>query len=98
MAEWQHAQQEVSETLAQLHFFSIKKKGSGGEVDFRITIKEYASPPPGQYVRFFAEADKQVNQNSVPIFPFGWGNSLFSALSDCLRMIREFPYEGNAKG
>lgn len=96
MSEWQHAQLDVSEGLAQIHVFSMKKKGPAGDVDFRITIREFATPPPGQFVRFFAEADKQVNQKSVPIVPFGWGNSIFSALSDCLRMIREFPYEGDA--
>ena len=93
MADWQHAQQDASEVLAQIHVFSMKKKGPSGEVDFRITIKEYAVPPPGQFVRFFAEADKQVNQKAVPIVPFGWGNSIFSALSDCMRTIRQFPYE-----
>jgi len=38
MADWQHAQQDASEVLAQIHVFSMKKKGPSGEVDFRITI------------------------------------------------------------
>jgi hypothetical protein len=46
-------------------------------------------------VRFFAEADKQVNQQSAPLLPSGWGDSLWEALEGCLRMIRQFPYEGD---
>ena len=94
MSDWQYAQINPSEELAQLHFFSVKKLEPQGPVQFRITIKEFASPPPGQFVRFFAEADKPVNQNTAPIVPSGWGESLFKALADCLRIMRQFPYEG----
>lgn len=98
MSEWDYAQADRSEELAQLHFFSTKKKREhGGEVEFRITIKEFAVPPPGQFVRFFAEADKSVNQHTAPIVPCGWGDSLAKALSDCMRMIRQFPYEGEER-
>ncbi len=93
MAEWQFAQAERSEELAELHFFSIKKRQPGGEVNFRITVKEFAAPPPGQHLRFFAEADKRVNQPMAPILPCGWGDSVFEALSGCLRLIRQFPYQ-----
>ncbi len=98
MSEWHYAQTDRSEELAQLHFFSMKKCEQGGEVDFRITVKEFAVPPPGQFVCFFAEADKPVNQKTTPIVPSGWGDSLLKALSDCLRMIRQFPYEGDERG
>jgi hypothetical protein len=94
LSDWYHLQQDVSEGLSQLHVFSMKKKAKAGEVQFQITVREYATPPPGQHVRFFAEADKQVNQKTLPIVPSGWGNSVFTALADCLRMIRQFPYEG----
>lgn len=90
MSDWRFAQKHVSEELAQLTLFSFKKCQGNREVDFVITIKEFASPPPGQFVRFFAQADKQVNEKIAPFLPSGWGNSLLDALSDCTRIIREF--------
>jgi len=60
-----------------------------------ITVKEIAAPPQGQFARFFAQADKHVNQKIAPS-PTGWGNSLLDALTACARMIREFPYEGRS--
>ena len=59
-----------------------------------ITVKEFAVPPAGQFLRFFAVADKQVNQSSASLLPSGWGDSLGEALEGCLRLIRQFPYEG----
>ncbi len=94
MPEWTDAQSDRSEELFRLHFFSMKKHEQKGDIHFRITVKEFAVPPPGQYVRFFAEADKQVNQKTAPFVPSGWGDSLFMALLDCLRLIRQFQYEG----
>ena len=93
MSDWNYAQTDRNEELAQLHHFSMKKNEGGKMVEFRITVKEYAAPPPGHSLRFFAEADKQVNQKSVPVVPSGWGDSLLKALADCIRMIRQFPYE-----
>jgi hypothetical protein len=78
----------------QLHHFSIVKEQAGGDVTFAITVKEFAVPPPGQRLRFYAEADKAVNQKTAAFVPCGWGPSLFSALGDCVRLIRQFPYEG----
>jgi hypothetical protein len=49
-------------------------------------------------VRFFAQADKYVNQKLAPFLPTGWGNSLLDALSDCTRRIREFPCEEEQPG
>jgi hypothetical protein len=102
VSDWKFAQKDVSEELALLHYFSFKKPQEGGEVCFVITVKEFAAPPKGQFARFFAQADKFVNQRTAPILPTGWGNSLLDALTACLRMIREFPYEGeeaaSAKG
>lgn len=94
MAEWHYGQVDRVEELAQLHHFSMKKRQPGGNVDFRITVREFAAPPPGQHLRFFAEADKAVNQKTAPILPCGWGDSLLEALADCMRIIRQFPYEG----
>ncbi len=95
MAEWQFAQGDPSEELAQLYFFSVKKRQPGGDVVFQITVKEYVTPPAGQHVRFFAEADKPVNQKTAALLPSGWGDSLLKALAGCLRLIRQFPYEGD---
>jgi hypothetical protein len=97
VTDWHYAQINKEEELAQLHFFSMKKTLPGGEVYFRITIKEFATPPRGMSARFFAEADKQVNQNIAPVVPFGFGESLRGALSECMKMIRQFPYEGEEK-
>ena len=93
MSDWRFAQKHVSEELAQLHLFSFKKTQKSGEVCFVITVREFAAPPPGQFVRFFAQADKQVNQKIAPFLPTGWGNSLLDALADCTRAIRDFPYD-----
>jgi hypothetical protein len=95
VSDWRFAQKNVSEELAQLHLFSFKKSQKDGDVFFQITVKEFAAPPPGMFARFFAQADKQVNQSTGPFLPTGWGNSLIDALSDCVRIIREFPYEGD---
>lgn len=94
MSDWKFAQKDVSEELALLQHFSFKKQQEGGEVRFVITVREFAAPPQGQFARFFAQADKHVNQKIAPILPTGWGNSILDALTACVRMIREFPYEG----
>jgi len=93
VADWQYAQCDRSEQLAQISYYSAKKHENGREIEFKITLKEFVSPPPGQHTRFFAEADKKVNQKSVALLPFGWGDSVLKALAGCLRMIRDFPYE-----
>lgn len=94
MSDWKFAQKEASDELALLHHFSFRKQQSGAEITFLITVKEFVTPPKGQFARFFAQADKEVNQKTAPIVPTGWGASLLDALSDCTRMIRDFPYEG----
>ncbi len=94
MSDWVYIQAEPGEQLMQLHHFSIVRPHSGGKVTFQIIIKEFAVPPPGQRLRFYAEADKPVNQKTAPFVPCGWGSSIFSALGDCVRLIRQFPYEG----
>ena len=45
-------------------------------------------------MKFFASADKQTNQNTVPYTPSGWGDSLLKALAECIVAIHKFPYEG----
>jgi hypothetical protein len=92
--EWHFTKTDPSEALARLSFFSMTKREPQGNVDFHITVREYAVPPAGQRLRFFAEANKEVNQKSAPILPSGWGDSVQEALEGCLRLIRQFPYEG----
>src|SRR5450432_1827577 len=87
VSDWRFAQKHVSEELAEMHLFSFKQCN----VDFVITVREFAAPPPGQHVRFFAQADKMVNQKVAPFLPAGWGTSLLDALTGCTRTIREFP-------
>lgn len=91
--DWQYAQQNREEQLAQVHFFTMKKLAEGREIDFQITVKEFAAAPAGHHGRFFAQADRRVNQKSGAFIPSGWGDSVLKALSDCMRLIREFPYE-----
>lgn len=96
MNDWVHIQAQPGEELMQLHHFAINKLQPGGSVTFNITVKEFAVPPPGQRMRFYAESDKPVNQKTAAFVPCGWGTSVFSALGDCVRLIRQFPYEGDA--
>jgi hypothetical protein len=93
--DWRFAQKHPSEELAHLHLFSFKKCVSGVEVDFTITVKEFAAPPPGQHFKFFAQADKAINQKVAPFLPSGWGGSILEALTGCTRAIREFPCEAD---
>jgi len=94
MSDWEYIPADSAEQLMQLHHFSIVKQTATGSVKFAITVKEFAVPPPGQRVRFYAEADRAVNQKTASFVPCGWGTSIFSALGDCVRLIRQFPYEG----
>jgi hypothetical protein len=92
VADWVYAQQDPAEELAQLYHFSFKKRQPEREIEFVITVKEFASRNATQ-MRFFAQADKQVNQSTAPFHPFGWGDSLLAALTECMRTIRQYPYE-----
>jgi hypothetical protein len=94
MSDWTFAQTQPSDELAQLHFFSMKKQQPNGGVEFVITVKEFVDRNP-HHMRFFAEADKQTNQKTAPFTPCGWGESLLQALSECVRAIHRFPYEGD---
>jgi len=88
MSEWQFIDCDLAEEFAELHYFSMKK----GDVEFMIIVKEYAQRNP-QHMRFFAQADKQVNQKSAPFYPFGWGDTLIQSLTECMKSIRKYPYE-----
>jgi hypothetical protein len=90
--EWVYAQTDPAEELAQLHHFSFKKRQLEREIEFVITVKEFASRNT-THMRFYAQADKEINQRTAPFRPFGWGDSLLVALTECMRAIREYPYE-----
>ena len=92
MTEWIYAQHDPSEELAQLHYFSFKKSRPEGEIEFVITVKEFASRNALQ-MRFYAQADKEVGHGGGSFRPFGWGDSLLAALSECVGVIRQHPYE-----
>ena len=93
MEEWTFAQSDPSEQLARLHFFSMKKRQPEGDIEFIITVKEYATPED-QSMRFFALADKQTNQKAAPFTPCGWGDTLLKALAECVQSVQRFQYEG----
>ncbi len=95
MADWTYAQSDPSEELTQLHFFSMKKRQTDGEMEFQITVKEYATPRD-ESLRFFAQADKQTNQKVAPFTPCGWGSTLLKALAECVQAVHRFQYEGAA--
>jgi len=93
MKDWGFAQTQVSQQLAEVHTFSVMR----GEVEFLITVKEYVTPKEPT-MHFFAQSDKLTNQNTAPYRPSGWGKSMLEALSECVKAINRFPYEGeNAK-
>ena len=93
MSDWKHAQKDKSEALAQLHFFSVKKKHSSGYIDVRITIQEFATPEIGA-LQFLAKADIELNQKVAAFQPIGWSDTLLGALGECLKNLRRFEYEG----
>jgi len=90
--DWKFTQQDPSEALAQLHFFSVKKKHAHGEVEARITVKEFAMAKTTD-MKFFAVADIELNQKSMKFQPSGWSETLAGALTECLRNLRKFEYE-----
>jgi hypothetical protein len=92
MEEWAYAQTKAAEKLARVSCFSVMKQQDGTEIEFLITVKEYAAPTDRR-MHFFALADKQTNQDGTPYTPCGWGETLISALSDCIRELERFPYQ-----
>jgi hypothetical protein len=92
MSDWSFPYSEPAEELALLHHFSIKKRQPNGDVEFIITVYEYAHRNQ-QAMKFYAQADKQVNQRTAPFTPFGWGETLTAALSECIRELHQYPYE-----
>ncbi len=98
MAEWELAQTDPAEQLARLELFSLKTQQPCGEVEFTIVVREFVSKGGNQSMRFFAQADRQTNQATAPFTPSGWGSTLLKALSECVRAVHRFPYEGPPPG
>jgi hypothetical protein len=94
MTDWIFADTQPSSDLALLHLFSVQKRQGDRSIEFRITVREYVKPNQLS-MRFYADADKQVNQKTLPFTPFGWGQTLLEALSNCVQSIHNFPYEGD---
>ena len=92
-SDWSYAQSDPSQQLARLHFFSIMKPHAGGEIEVTITVKEFATPADPA-MPFFAQADKQTNQNVAPYTPSGWGKTMLEALLECVKELNRFPYQG----
>jgi len=92
MSDWKYAQKDPSEALAKLHFFSVKKRHASGEIEARITVKEFATPEMRD-LQFFASADIELNQKRLAFQPVGWSETLMGALTECLRNLRKFEYE-----
>ncbi len=92
MNDWGYAQSDPSEQLARLHLFSIKKLQDGKEIEFTITVKEFFTPKDPA-MKYFAQADKQTNQDLAPFTPTGWGTTLLTALEECVKAINRFPYQ-----
>ena len=93
MSEWEFAQANPEQQLALVHHFSMLKQQEGGPVEFVITVKQFLTPKDPA-MSYFAEADKQTNQGVAPYTPVGWGQTLLSALAQCMREVERFPYKG----
>jgi hypothetical protein len=93
MSDWKYVQLDPSEALARLHFFSVRKKHPSGEIETRITVREFATPEIGA-LQFFAMADIELNQKTAKFQPSGWSDTLMGALAECLKNLRRFEYEG----
>jgi hypothetical protein len=96
MADWKYVQRDPSEALAKLHFFSVTKKHASGEIEARITIKEFATPKMSE-MQFFAMADLELNQKTMKFHPCGWSETLMGALAECMRNLRKFDFEEECK-
>lgn len=94
MSDWVFAQSNSAQQLARLHHFSTKKQQDGREIEFVITVREYLTPPDPS-MKFFAVTDKQTNQRVSAYTPSGWGDTMLTALAQCLSEIERFPYNSD---
>lgn len=94
MNEWKLVQKDSSEALARLHFFCVTKKHAKGEIEARITVKEFASAKTSD-MQFYATADLELNQKTLRFQPCGWSETLVGALGECMRNLRKFDYQAD---
>jgi hypothetical protein len=92
MNEWKLVQKDPTEALAKLHFFSVTKKHASGEIEARITVKEFVTAKTSD-MQFYALADIELNQKTLKFQPCGWSETLMGALAECMRNMRKFEYE-----
>jgi hypothetical protein len=92
--EWKLVQKDSSEALARLHFFCVTKKHAKGEIEARITVKEFASAKTSD-MQFYATADLELNQKTLRFQPCGWSETLVGALGECMRNLRKFDYQAD---
>lgn len=85
MSEWVFAQTDPSQQLAKLHFYSVKK----GEAEITIRVREFVTPKDPT-MKFFAEAETPIHTGATPYTACGWGDTLFTALAECVREINRF--------
>ena len=67
-----------------------------GEIEARITIKEFATPKMSE-MQFFAQADIELNQKTMKFHPCGWSETMMGALAECMRNLRKFDFEEDAE-
>jgi len=92
LAEWTFVALDLKERLCRMEQFGFEKEQGSEKIEFVITVREYLSPPDPA-MTFLAQADKQTNQRTAPFTPVGWGPNLSTALAECVKAIRRFPYE-----
>jgi hypothetical protein len=92
MNDWKLVQKDPSEALAKLHFFSVTKKHATGQIEARITVKEFVTAKTSD-MQYYATADIELNQKTLRFQPCGWSETLMGALSECMRNLRKFDYE-----
>ena len=95
MSDWKFAQQADAEELALLHHFSFKKYQNGAEIPFVITVREFVTAPKGQFSRFFAQADKEVNQKAGAILRNGGRIINMSSVSGQLGLFGQANYSSS---
>ena len=90
MSDSHYVQADRLEVLAQLLFFSMKKREYGSEANSRVTVEGFPVPLPGQLVRVFAEADEPVYQETAPFVPSGCPRMVHSHAKRGRELKREF--------
>ncbi len=91
MEGWKFAQKDPTEALALLHFFSVTKKHASGEIEARITVKEFANAKTTD-MKFLCEAEVVGGTRRHGYFtrPVGGGCDLVRSPGNSCGTIRNF--------